>query len=537
MPYKGFTDTEQTLIKIHSHLTDYYLKKIEEFTAPHPSLKSQIDQHRKYFSKVPITTTDDRGLKKAIHAHKIICLGDYHAFTPSQNEFLDLIQTAHREGESLVVVLESLPSDSRSMIELYLNSTITFGELMEDIDFEKTWGFDSYSTLKLLNFCKKHKIPIIGMNLMLKRKISAGELFKKREAHFCKVLRQIHKDRPAAKVFSLVGNLHLLPDNLPKLWPTQEAPDVLYIHQNCDEVYTRKGADQPHIDRQIFKIDAHNFVVMNTHPWIKHHSYWHVLETAIEYDDLSSEEFLEERQFRQQDQFHQVISQLKTLLHLKIPKLHFSIYSELELSLPFLIKESDMLSHQEKKVYFSLHKHHIPFFVPQLNLLFRPQHTSNTMVDACTRILHSETQKWHFHFRGEKSNFYSWAILEAYVFFVSKLMNPSRKTPTLEKLAEMMSLNKIWKDCLPVLKNTQMGAHNWDPVARFISQNPKAPQMQYLFAQWVGRVWGQQWVNHYITQKDPSVFQCLPPQNPHNESEAKALFTAYMAKIPLRLEI
>ncbi len=267
---------------------------------------------------------------------------------------------------------------------------------------------------------------------------------------------------------------------------------------------------------------------------MKHYSYWYVLEKSIEYDAISTEEHLDESQFRQHEQFVKLLKQLMHLLKIEVPIPEFHIYGELELALPLLIKDSKKLNQKEKDVYHSLCKRKIAFYAPQLNLIYLPIHTSNVMVDVCLKMLHSVSKAWHFHFRGLEANFYSWVVFEAHVFMVSLLMNPSRRAPSHRKVAQTIIPPSLQDTYLPLFKKASWRQKDWLLLAELHGQLASEPHRQVLLTQWIGRHWGRRWFEFYVNNPRSNILHEGGPEDPHDLASSKAFFLKTLSKIPFR---
>ncbi len=526
----------RTLTLIQKELTAYYQDKIRELAPPPSFIKKQMNLSESFFSKTPIHEIQATDLSHTIAHHDVICVGDYHTFYYSQKVFSEIIQQFHQNNEKAVVVLESIPSQKNKILSQILDQHIPIKSVMDKLNFKSTWDFDSQGTEVILSFCRKNNIPTYGMNLTKGFYDVSQNFFMERELHFIKTLQKIKKKHPNQKLFVLVGDIHLLPHNLPMWWSqtTKTSLPMLCIHQNSDEIYWRLKNRASRHTTSYFKINPQNYVLINTRPWVKYHSYLHLLEKSIEYESYTEEESLEEAELSRYDQFLQLLSQLSKLLNVKnetkIPP--FTSYSSLEFDLPLMIKNAPFLTFREKKGYLALFKEEIPFFIPESRTLYCPHHTANMMTDACLRMLHSHVTGWQSHFRGTRANFYSWIILEAYIFALSKLMNPARKPLSLTHLTP--HLGTIWPKCLNYLRETDVNWGAWLKIASLFSTLQSKPQAQYRLLQWIGQRWGLTWATHFTQFTIEDLDRFCPSNTAHQFKASKKHFFELMQQSPFK---
>lgn len=538
----SLTRTQRALIRVQKELAAYYHGKIHEFIKPSSFLHKEIQKQIAYFTKIKIRSIHDKQLKDAILAHSVIAVGDYHAFKPSQNEFYDLVRDYHMSGKPCVVVLESLLSESNADLKNFIAGHITATEFLEEADFCSYWEFPAYSTEKIMLFCKREGIPIFGMNITQKsigrKGKNPNELFEERESHFVKMIHKIQSSHPQAKIFVLVGNLHLMPANLPKAYAKRTGKSLLCIHQNIDEIYWRRSVTLPPPSiftghRECFKVDDHTTVVLNSHPWIKYHSYWLQIEKGIEYEFLNKEDALEDMLMDQHEQFSHLFEKICTLLSVKLDVPDFAIYGPLDLSLPLLIKQSKKLTPREKLYYQARFKAEIAFYLPQEEVLFCPISSMNTMIDVITQAVVIHHRNWQHHFRGRVSDFYSWIVFEAHIFFISKLLNSSRKAPSFTRLFEGKSRNVFgpkFQDALSkILKHPPQGS--WAAIEKVFAT--LTPDRQYQMVQWLGRTWGQAWFDHHVDMGNTKILSFFCADDPHHLTSAKRTLRMFLKQIPL----
>lgn len=536
MSRKKLTATEQALVKIQKDLTEYYTQKIYEHTHPNSFLVQEIKKQKVFFSQAKLQKISLKELQSQILKHPIVVMGDYHPFKPSQNEFFDMVRAYDHRDKPCVVILESLLASSQKDLQNFLDGLITAGEFLEDVEFHRYWGFQTYSTEKMMYFCRRENIPLYGMNLMnLSLKTKPQELFKKREESFIATLLNVLCTHPHAKIFVLAGNLHLMPHNLPKYWMEMGKAPILYIHQDIDEVYWRRSITLPHIHRECFSIIPHHTVILNSHPWIKYHSFWHQIEKSIEYEALSPEEAKEDVLMDQYEQFTQLFATICQLLQVKLDPPDFAIYGSLDLSLPLLIKKSKRLTQQEKMFYQFRFKSETGFYLPHEEVLYCPQMSMNMMIDVVTQTVVINARRWHHYFRGKLADFYSWMVFEALIFFISKLLNSSRKPPSFTKLFEGQSRFLFGESfqCQyeEVLKNQTGDA--WTPLEEIFLSLPD--DKKYLLVQWLGRNWGQAWFHHHTEVGNDKILDFFPSTAPHDLLSAKRTFKSLLKKIPFEL--
>jgi hypothetical protein len=488
---------ESLLASLQQDLARYYLDKIESVTETHPNIQDHIKKHEQYFLLSPLKAITEAGLRRFLKQARILCVGDYHAFCHSQNEFLHLLELAHRGGLHPMVLLESLPDRQERQIQKFWNQTLTVQELLEEMEFKDTWGFDSLSTERILLFCKSHGVPFGGMNPThpsASPTFGTPDIIRHRELQFSQTILRWVKKYPNKTLMVLMGNLHLLPNNFPQVWKLKSRIPIHCIHQNIDEVFLRKLTRGPFKGRHLFQMDAHNLVIINSHPWHKHHSYWKSIESTLAYD-ISPQELLEERELNLREQCFQILGQLMKLTRTGIPEHPFHIYIEADQDLRDVLTRSRKLNGSQRNFYTALFDHRLEFALQSLDLVYLPFYTSNTLVDICFKWLCQSLGLWVNPDRGTEEDFYRGLIQEAQTFMVGRLLNPSRSAPRLEKLTSVIlpkPKGRNTHDASIPNQNLQSkeSLHQWHEIYQSLE---KFPHRQWLLIQWLGRHWGAHW--------------------------------------------
>ena len=125
-------------------------------------------------------------------------------------------------------------SSDQAAIESFLKGHLTEKEFLESINYKESWRFPWTHYSELFNLAKEHNLNIYGLN-------SEGTL-EERDEHASKIIAKVIKKNNGSKFLTLFGELHIIPDKLPKKVKinTSNKFTDLIIHQNLDQIYWRQ---------------------------------------------------------------------------------------------------------------------------------------------------------------------------------------------------------------------------------------------------------------------------------------------------------
>ena len=121
--------------------------------------------------------TDFAGIIKAIKEQQVIYVGETHTDYGSHLLQLQIIQALKKQGAELAIGMEMFPRASQQALDEYVKGVIEDEQtFLHQANYFKVWGYDYRLYRDIINYAKKHGIPIVGLNL---KKEITSTLFRK----------------------------------------------------------------------------------------------------------------------------------------------------------------------------------------------------------------------------------------------------------------------------------------------------------------------------------------------------------------------
>ncbi len=121
--------------------------------------------------------TDFDSIIKAIMEQQVIYVGETHTDYGSHLLQLQIIQALKKQGADLAIGMEMFPRASQQALDEYVKGVIEDEQtFLHQSNYFKVWGYDYRLYRDIINYAKKHDIPIVGLNL---KKEITSTLFRK----------------------------------------------------------------------------------------------------------------------------------------------------------------------------------------------------------------------------------------------------------------------------------------------------------------------------------------------------------------------
>jgi len=104
-------------------------------------------------------------LTENIRDHRIIYIGETHDKKIHHQLQLNLINNLYRTNSNIAIGMEMFQSRIENVLDSYLRGDMDEAEFIERINYKHKWGFDFDLYKPILEFAKKHKLPVIALNI------------------------------------------------------------------------------------------------------------------------------------------------------------------------------------------------------------------------------------------------------------------------------------------------------------------------------------------------------------------------------------
>jgi uncharacterized iron-regulated protein len=95
----------------------------------------------------------------------IVYLGETHDRLSDHQAQLKIIEALYEKNQSKVAIgMEMFQRPYQKVLDRYINREISEAQMLEQTEYEDRWGFDWKNYQAIVQFARKHRLPIITMN-------------------------------------------------------------------------------------------------------------------------------------------------------------------------------------------------------------------------------------------------------------------------------------------------------------------------------------------------------------------------------------
>lgn len=94
----------------------------------------------------------------------VVYLGETHDSLADHQAQLQIIQALYGQNPRMAIALEMFQRPYQSVLDQYLAGEISTGELRQQSEFERRWGFSWAYYEPILEFARTHDLPVIALN-------------------------------------------------------------------------------------------------------------------------------------------------------------------------------------------------------------------------------------------------------------------------------------------------------------------------------------------------------------------------------------
>jgi uncharacterized iron-regulated protein len=396
-------------------------------------------------------------LLKDVEDAQIIYCGDFHTLPRSQYTAIKILRSLVEQKRKVYLALEMIPINVENVANDFVDNEISEKEFLEEINYERIWGFPWSNYQPLFEFARQNHISILGLNsheggyqALAERDVIAAERMVE-----C-ILKQ-----PDAVIFCLYGDLHIaqkhIPQKVENLIKKKTAKKIktVTVFQNSDEIYWNLLNDNVAHKVDVVKISQHSYCVLSSTPWIKWQSYQSWVD---EHGGLLSDKEEEETfgYYELPDFFHDILDFAKNIqvfLQEEVPSIDdFEVYTALDTQVMDKIEQYFQSVEAPKKSIQKLIDAELienrSILIPDQSVIYLLDFSQTRAAEKAAQWVSSKmTDQLCVYGKDfdEKELFYRLVIWEAIGYFGSKIVNPKRKCDQykdFERLLERMEGKK-----------------------------------------------------------------------------------------------
>lgn len=251
--------------------------EVEDHLGPKDSEVRKLKQAMERLTRGSWRRLAQKDFDRQVHQAQVVFWGDFHGVRQYQRS---LVRTLDRLGVGSMahfcLGLECIPIEHQKSVDLFLQHEISEEEFLKLVKWEQIWGFPWEHYRPLFLAAKTLGFPILALNENSKR--ATTEI---REKKAFRILQNYLKKYPEARVWVLFGEYHLLPQHFPKLWRTQPQKN-LFVLQNSDSLYFQFPPKRELSGTFYLSNGGSYLCLQSVAPWIKWQSYLLFLEAQME---------------------------------------------------------------------------------------------------------------------------------------------------------------------------------------------------------------------------------------------------------------
>ena len=416
--------------------------------------------------------------EKAIFKMPLVFWGDFHGVRQYQRSLLRWLEMRpEKQDQPFCLALECLPHSKQQVINQYLNHLISEKEFLEQVEWQKLWGFPWEHYKPLFDHAKQKGFPILALNTA-----RPGCSLKSREKKAVQLIQALQKKTPKIQIWILYGEYHLLPHHFPSLFKKQK-DQCIFVLQNADDLYFLKPPKKEK-ELSLLKYGTNYYCQQSVAPWIKWQSYLLFLETL---EDVEFEEGF--------DISEHIIKLSKTLSQELRLDFDSELVSAFTIDDPQLWNKMKLSTPNEKRILEKLVQEGFSFVSNQRTWSFLGRMTVNEMGSLAFMNLwfqNSPGLQWPDRNRWRLQEWQHLIWIMSFSYFGSKILNPHRKTPLLSDLQNLAKAGyqPFERQAARVVINYWL-QRNLNRFENIFETTP-SDRVQFLAVSWIAGLIGEQ---------------------------------------------
>ena len=473
--YRHLTPFQSSVNQLEKELFRSQRKRINESLDEHTAdFKRYEARYRRTVKRAQSPSNNDE-LITASKLYDVILVGDYHTHQQSQRAFYRLLRAQPKTKGSLVIALEMIPAHCQGAVDKFLAGRIQEKTFLKRIRFEEHWPFGPFSTYRpIFDLAKQRNWRVIGID----SENHQGDVLDRDHFAAALIATELQKN-PNARVFTLIGEMHLAPGHLPK--STQEAlkhrelsKKILRVHQNPESIWFDFADRGLAIEHDVVRVSDDAFALLTASPVVCQQTFLTWLEQlqGDEFDECASDPDVGEKHVVHAVSVIDKALKLKAKSALKL----LQVVDPSDLAFFELLQHSGIFSRSEMK---AIRKHILSVescYIPKARLIYLATLSMNHAAEEAAHMLrHHCSRESMDDPKGLVDAFYFRTMNEAIAFFGSKIVNPKRKCVHRDGLKKLINSSDLDLD------PTRRQAAKWAIEHQNLERGQAVPHLAEIF--------------------------------------------------------
>ena len=116
------------------------------------------------FSSVDSDNSNQPTWESSLSEARVIYVAETHNDPAHHRLEESIIRSLHRRGQSMTVGLEMVDVTQQSALNQYLEKKISWTTFARSTEFESGWGKTSPAYKRILEWCRRNQVPVVGLN-------------------------------------------------------------------------------------------------------------------------------------------------------------------------------------------------------------------------------------------------------------------------------------------------------------------------------------------------------------------------------------
>lgn len=412
-----------TLVKVKY---DYYKRirsKVEDLIGFRTrSIQKYQQDYEQELNRSPWEVGRKQELFKQMDKSQIVYIGDFHAQAQSTRAVLRI---ARKLGaQNVCLGLECFFAEHQKIINTYLQGHLSEREFLKKIEWKKTWGFPWEFTRPLMKWASQNKVPIIALNA------GGNKKFSDQDRATAITISEALKAYPDRKMLVQYGDFHLATKHLPlEVKKLNRKVSEVVLLQSPENLYfklLKKRKDPSTID--FIKLSANRWALMSVVPWVKWQDYLLYLETGhdkkVKVDDYDLT-----------DHVSQAVQVLNNILNIGIKVDDLEVYSVND---EVLFNKIQKLPVGDRAYYKEMLLSGQSFYCPEQQMGFVARASLNQISKVAALFVLYKLGVYKKSLVDGKKDFLKSIWLEMLTYFLTKIINPKKKTDTFDDIRQAL---------------------------------------------------------------------------------------------------
>ncbi|MFN7729111.1 MAG: ChaN family lipoprotein [Bdellovibrio sp.] len=381
------------------------------------------------FARKPKVSSREQ-LVEEISRSSVILIGDFHALQQSQKAQLRILKSIPNQRR-IVLAAEFFEARHQKILDQFVSGQVSESDFLKAIQWQKAWGFPWEHYRPLIRWAMKRKVRVVGINKKTKNR--SITTLAQRDQFAAQKIAEIRHKVPDHLVVCIYGDLHLAAPHLPRQIErllSGQSERLLTIFQNSEKLYFQLLEKGLELEVDVVRLSKNQFCLLNVPPWVKWQNYLLFLENHLDQEIRDGSDY--------HDEVQNYLQILEHDLAVKVPLGSYSVASAQERH--FWDQVSQKFSEKDRKFLQGWVEKGASFYLPELQSGFLARPSVNHAAQLASGILHAHMSDWKTTPVKMPDDFLKLIWIETVQYFGTKLINPKRKTDTLQDIKASLAV-------------------------------------------------------------------------------------------------